>query len=172
MRIRLLLGIACVAAVLAAQVATPASTPKAYFCGVVKQTTLLWPRGHKTLRSFHVPAATTPNIQVYRYDPNFAGGNLVVYADARGRTKTVKDYCSPGPSVPASQIADAQTLKGKQAVSCSVGASQTFEVTHTSSGVTVRGREASRTLWIASMTRRHKAKITYDGSACELGPSP
>jgi hypothetical protein len=172
MRIRLLFGVACAAALLVAHVATPAAGGKAYFCGAVKQTTLLWPHGHKTLRSFHVPAATTPNIQVYRYDPNFAGGNLLTYADPRGRTKVVKLYCGNGPSVPASQISEPQTLTGRQAVSCSTGASQTFEITHKGSSVTVRGRVASKTLWIASMTRRGKAKITYDGSACQLGPSP
>ena len=171
MRIRLMLGIAALSAFLAATAASPAAKTKVYFCGAVKTTTLLWPHGHKTLRSFHVPAARTPNIQVYRYDPNFAGGNLLLYADAGGRVKTVKDYCSTGPSVPASQITDAQTAKGKQSVSCSVGASQTFEVTTTATGVRVRGREASRTLWIASITRHGAAKITYDGSACELGPS-
>ena len=172
MRIRLALGIAVLSAFLAASVASPAAKTKAYFCGAVKQTTLLWPHGHKTLRSFHVPAAHTPNIQVYRYDPRFAGGNLLLYADARARVKTVKTYCGSGPSVPPSQITDQQTLKGKQAVSCSNGATQTFEVTTTSTGVRVRGRVASRTLWIATMTRRGGAKIAYDGSLCELGPSP
>src|SRR5690349_9989564 len=172
MRIRVVLGIAVLAASLAAAVATPASSTKAYFCGAVKQTTLMWPHGHKTLRSFHVPAAHTPNIQVYRYDPNFAGGNLLVYADVQGRVKTVKTYCEAGPSVPQSQIADPQTVKGKRAVSCSEGATQTFEVTTTSKGVKIRGRVASRTLWIASMSRHGAAKITYDGTTCELGPSP
>jgi hypothetical protein len=172
MRIRLLLGIAVLSASFVVISASPGAKTKAYFCGAVKQTTLLWPHGHKTLRSFHVPAAHTPNIQVYRYDPNFAGGNLLMYADPAGRVKTVKDYCSLGPSVPQSQIADAQTLKGKRSVSCSVGASQTFEVTTTATAVKVRGRVASRTLWVASMTRHGAAKITYDGSACELGPSP
>ena len=172
MRIRVVLGIAVLAASLSAAVATPASSTKVYSCGVVQQTTLLWPHGHKTLRSFHVPAAHTPNIQVYRYDPNFAGGNLLVYADAAGRVKRVKTYCGSGPSVPPSQITDPQTVKGKRAVSCSVRATQTFEITTTSSGVKVRGRVASRTLWIASMTRHGAAKITYDGTACELGPSP
>jgi hypothetical protein len=160
MRIRLALGIAVLAAFLAAGVAAPAAKNRVYFCGAVKTTTLLWPHGHKTLRSFHVPAAHTPNIQVYRYDPNFAGGNLLLYADARGRVKSVKDYCGTGPSVPPSQITDAQTLKGKRSVSCSLSSSQTFEVTTTSSGVRVRGRVASRTLWIASMTRHGAAKIT------------
>jgi hypothetical protein len=172
MRMRLAFGVACTAAVLVAHVATPAAGGKAYFCGAVKQTTLLWPHGHKTLRSFHVPAATTPNIQVYRYDPNFAGGNLLVYADPRGRTKVVKTYCGAGPSVPPSQIANAQTRTGKQSVSCSIGATQTFEITHTASTVTIRGRVASKNLWIASMNRHGKAKITYDGSACQIGPSP
>src|SRR5436190_21101150 len=172
MRIRVVLGIAVLVACLAAAVATPASTTKVYSCGVVQQTTLLWPHGHKTLRSFHVPAAHTPNIQVYRYDPNFAGGNLLLYADARARVRSVKDYCSTGPSVPASQIADALTAKGKRAISCSVGATQTFEVTTTATGIRVRGRVASRTLWIASITRHGAAKITYDGTACEPGPSP
>jgi hypothetical protein len=172
MRIRLALGIAGLLAVLAAAGAAPASKPKVYFCGAVKTTVLLWPHGHKTLRSFHVPAAHTPNIQVYRYDPNFAGGNLLLYADAQARVRSVKTYCETGPSVLPSQIADAQTLKGKRAVSCSVGATQTFEVTTTATGVRVRGRVASRTLWIASMTRHGAAKVTFDGSACELGPSP
>jgi hypothetical protein len=172
MRIRPLLGVAGLAALLAATAAAPAAKTKVYFCGAVKTTTLLWPNGHKTLRSFHVPAAHTPNIQVYRYDPNFAGGNLLLYADARARVRSVKDYCSSGPSVPASQIADAQTLKGKRSVSCSEGATQTFDVTTTATGVKVRGRVASRTLWIASITRHGATKITYDSSACELGPSP
>jgi len=74
--------------------------------------------------------------------------------------------------VPPSQIADPQTVTGKRAVSCSIGASQTFEITTTSTRVKIRGRVASRTLWIASMTRHGAAKITYDGTACELGPSP
>jgi uncharacterized protein YjhX (UPF0386 family) len=171
MRIRVVLGIAVLAASFAAATAAPSAKTKAYFCGAVKTTTLLWPHGHQTLRSFHVPAAHTPNIQVYRYDPNFAGGNLLLYADARARVKTVKTYCSSGPSVPQSQITDAQTLKGKRSVSCSEGATQTFEVTTTATGVKVRGRVASRTLWIASITRHGAAKITYDGSACELGPA-
>jgi hypothetical protein len=172
MRIRLVLVIAVLSAFFAATTAAPSARTKAYFCGAVKTTTLLWPHGHKTLRSFHVPAAHTPNIQVYRYDPNFAGGNLLLYADARARVKTVKDYCSSAPSVPQSQMTDAQALKGKQAVSCSEGATQTFEVTTTATGVKVRGRVASRTLWTASITRHAAAKITYDGSACELGPAP
>jgi hypothetical protein len=171
-RIRIALGVAGLLALLAVATAAPASKPKVYFCGAVKTTVLLWPHGHKTLRSFHVPAAHTPNIQVYRYDPNFAGGNLLLYADARARVRSVKDYCGTGPSVPASQIADAQTLKGKRAVSCSVGATQTFEVTTTATGVRVRGRVSSRTLWIASMTRHGAAKITFDGTACEVGPAP
>jgi hypothetical protein len=170
MRIRLLLGVACVTALLVAHAAAPAAN-RAYFCGAVKQTTLLWPRGHKTLRSFHVPAAHTPNIQVYRYDPNFAGGNLLLYADARGRSKVVHTYCVAAPSVAAGQIADPQTLHGKQAVSCSTGATQTFEVTRSASGVKVRGRVGNSTLWIASMTRHRAAKITYDGTACAPGPS-
>jgi hypothetical protein len=172
MRIRVVLGIAVLSASLAAVAAVPTAGGKAYFCGAVKQTTLLWPHGHKALRSFHVPAAHTPNIQVYRYDPNFAGGNFLLYADVRGRVKTIKLYCSAGPSVPASQITDPQTRKGKQAVSCSEGASQTFEVTRTGGSIKVRGRVASKTLWIASMTRHGAAKITYDGTLCELGPSP
>jgi hypothetical protein len=171
MRIRVVLGIAVLVACLAASVATPASTTKVYSCGVVQQTTLLWPHGHKTLRSFHVPAAHTPNIQVYRYDPNFAGGNLLLYADARGRSKVVHTYCVAAPSVAAGQIADPQTLHGKQAVSCSTGATQTFEVTRSASGVKVRGRVGNSTLWIASMTRHRAAKITYDGTACAPGPS-
>ena len=173
MRLRTFVPIAGLVAFLAvAAVAAPAAKPKIYFCGAVKTTVLLWPHGHKTLRSFHVPAAHTPNIQVYRYDPNFAGGNLLLYADARSRVHAVKDYCGNGPSVPASQITAVQTLKGKRSVSCSVGATQTFEVTTSTTGVKVRGRVASRTLWIASMTRRGAAKITFDGSACELGPAP
>jgi uncharacterized protein YjhX (UPF0386 family) len=172
MRIRLLLGIAALSASLAATAGVPAAGGKAYFCGAVKQTTLLWPHGHKALRSFHVPAAHTPNIQVYRYDPHFAGGNFLLYADVRGRVKTIKAYCASGPSVPASQITDAQTVKGKQAVSCSEGASQTFEVTRAGGTIKVRGRVASKTLWIASMTRHGAAKITYDGTLCQLGPSP
>jgi len=172
MRIRPLLAVAGLAVLLAASAAAPAVKPKVLFCGSVKTTVLLWPHGHKTLRSFHVPAAHTPNIQLYRYDPNFAGGNLLVYADALGRVKSVKTYCGSGPSVPASAIASPRTLKGKQAVSCSVGATQTFEVATTATGIKVRGRVASRTLWIASITRHAAAKITFDSSACELGPSP
>jgi hypothetical protein len=172
MRIRVVLGIAVLSASFAAVVAVPAAAPKAYFCGAAKQTTLLWPRGHQTLRSFHVPAAHTPNIQVYRYDQHFAGGNLLMYADVAGRVKTVKAYCGNGPSVPASQITDPQTLKGKQSVSCYNGATQTFEVTRSGGRVTVRGRVASKTLWIASVTRHHAAKITFDGTVCSVGPSP
>jgi uncharacterized protein YjhX (UPF0386 family) len=172
MRIRLWLGIAGLSAFLAVAAAAPGAKPKVFFCGSVKTTVLLWPHGHKTLRSFHVPAAHTPNIQLYRYDPNFAGGNLLLYADARGRVKSVKTYCGSGPSVPASAIASPRTLKGKQAVSCSVGATQTFEVTSTATGIKVRGRVASRTLWIASITRHGAAMITFDASVCELGPAP
>jgi hypothetical protein len=172
MRLRALVPIAGLSAFLAVGIAAPAATPKAYYCGATKVTILLWPHGHKAIRSVHFPAARTPNIQVYRYDPRFAGGNFLFYADARGNVHPVKLYCGTGPSRPASAITDAQTLKGKRAVTCTVSASQTFEVTHSKRGVRVRGRLADTTLWIAEVTRGGTAKITFDGSACELGPAP
>ena len=97
MRIRLLLGHRGALGLASPPQRRPAAKPKAYFCGAVKTTTLLWPHGHKTLRSFHVPAAHTPNIQVYRYDPNFAGGNLLLYADARGSGAVGQGLLRDGP---------------------------------------------------------------------------
>src|SRR4051794_23321823 len=171
-RTRSLVPIAGLSAFLAVAIAAPAAKPKAYSCGATKVTILLWPHGHKAIRSVHFPAARTPNIQVYRYDPRFAGGNFLFYADARGNAHPVKEYCGTGPSRPASAIAASQTLKGKRAVTCTVTASQTFELTRSSHGVRLRGRLADTTLWIADMSRKGAAKITFDSSACELGPAP
>lgn len=172
MRLRSFVPIAGLSAFLAVAIAAPAATPKAYSCGATKVTILLWPHGHKAIRSVHFPAARTPNIQVYRYDPNFRGGNFLFYADARGNVHPVKEYCGTGASRPASAIANSQTLKGRRALTCTVSASQTFEVTHSKRGVRVRGRLADTTLWIAEVTRARTAKITFDSSACELGPAP
>src|SRR5438874_2585144 len=99
----------------------PAAGTKAYACGAPAVTVLLWPHGHKAIRSVHFPAAHTPNVQVYRYDPRFAGGNFLLYADARGNVHPVPDYC--GKTTPVSSptpIAAPQTLTGKRAVSCIV----------------------------------------------------
>jgi hypothetical protein len=173
MRLRSFVPIAGLSAFLAvAAVAAPAAKPKAYYCGATSVTILLWPRGHKAIRSVHFPAARTPNIQVYRYDPNFRGGNFLFYADARGNVHPVKDYCGTGPTRPESAITDPKTLKGKRTITCTVSASQTFEATRSSRGIRVRGRMADRTLWIAAVTRSGSAKITFDSSACELGPAP
>jgi hypothetical protein len=38
--------------------------------------------------------------------------------------------------------------------------------------VKVLGRVANETLWIATATRSRTAKITFDSTACETGPSP
>src|SRR3954462_11054068 len=156
----------------AAPSAAPAARTKAYASGAVRLPILLWPHGHKAIRSVHFPAARTPNIQVYRYDPRFAGGNFLFYADARGNAHPVKEYCGTGPTRPVSAIAAPQRLKGKRAVTCTVTASQTFELTRSSRGVRLRGRLADTTLWIADMSRKGAAKITFDSSACELGPAP
>jgi hypothetical protein len=174
MRIRQVLSIAALSAYLAVAVAVaaPAARPKAYHCGATNVTILLWPHGHKAIRSVHFPAARTPNIQFYRYDPRFAGGNFLLYADARGNVHPVKDYCGAAPSRPQSAIAEPQTLDGRRAITCTVSAAQTFEVTRSSRGIRVRGRLADQTLWIASVTRHGAAKITFDGSACEAGPAP
>ena len=150
----------------------PAAKPKAYSCGAVSVTILLYPHGHKAIRSVHFPAAHTPNIQVYRYDPRFAGGNFLFYADAKGNVHGVPDYCGPSASQTSGAIAEPQTLKGKRAVTCTVSASQAFEVTRSARGIKVLGRLSSTTLWIATMTRKGAAKITFDGSACQVGPSP
>jgi hypothetical protein len=172
MRVRSLVVLVALSAFLAVAMAAPAAKPKAYSCGATKVTILLWPHGHKAIRSVHFPAARTPNIQVYRYDPRFAGGNFLFYADARGNVHPVKDYCGTGASRPATPIAEPQTLKGKRAVTCTVSASQTFELTRTSHGVRLRGRLSDTTLWVADMSRGGAAKITFDSSACELGPAP
>jgi hypothetical protein len=169
---RRLLALLPIALVAAAPGAAPASKPKAYYCGATSVTVLLWPHGHKAIRSVHFPAGKTPNIQVYRYDPRFAGGNFLFYADAKGNVHPVKDYCGTGASQASTPIADAQTLKGRHAVTCTVSASQTFEVTRSARGIQVLGRMAGRTLWIAGMTRKGAAKITFDATACQVGPSP
>jgi hypothetical protein len=150
----------------------PAAKPKAYYCGATSVTILLWPHGHKAIRSVHFPAAKTPNIQVYRYDPRFAGGNFLFYADAKGNVHGAPDYCGPGPSRTSSPIANPQTLKGKRAVTCTVSAAQTYEVTKSTRGIRVLGRLAGTTLWIATVTRKRTASITFDTSACQVGPSP
>jgi hypothetical protein len=141
-------------------------------CGAPATTVLLWPQGHKAIRSVHFPAARTPNIQIYRYDPRFAGGNFLVYADARGKTHTAPGYCGKATHVASSAIASPQTLKGKRAVSCNSGAVQAYEVTRQAHGVKVVARVGSRTLFIATVTRSRAAKITFDSSACTVGPSP
>lgn len=141
-------------------------------CGAPATTVLLWPHGHKAIRSVHFPAAKTPNIQIYRYDPHFAGGNFLLYADAKGNTHTAPGYCGKVPHVASSAIASPRTLKGKRAVSCNIGATQAYEVTRQAHGVKIVGRVASRTLFIATVTRGRVAKITFDSSACQVGPNP
>jgi hypothetical protein len=150
----------------------PAAAPKAFTCGAPAVTVLLWPHGHKAIRSVHFPAARTPNIQLYRIDPHFAGGNFLLYADARGNVHTAPGYCGKLPSVASTPIAQPTTLTGKRAVTCNIGASQAFEVTRQSHGIKLRGRVSNRTLWTATVTRSGKAKITFDSSACQLGPNP
>jgi hypothetical protein len=151
----------------------PAAAPKAVTCGAPAVTVLLWPHGHKAIRSVHFPAARTPNIQLYRIDPRFAGGNFLVYADARGNVHTAPGYCGKVPSVASTAIAQPTTLTGKRAVTCNIGSSQAFQITRQARGIKLLGRVASRTLWTASVTRAGKAKITFDGSACTVvrGPS-
>jgi hypothetical protein len=150
----------------------PAAAPKAFNCGAPAVTVLLWPHGHKAIRSVHFPAAKTPNIQLYRLDPRFAGGNFLAYADARGNVHTAPGYCGKVPSIVPTAVAQPTTLTGKRAVTCNIGAVQAFQVTRQAHGVKLLGRVASRTLWTASVTRAGKAKITFDGSACSLGPNP
>jgi hypothetical protein len=150
----------------------PAAKTKAYNCGATSVTILLWPHGHKAIRSVHFPAGRTPNIQVYRYDPNFRGGNFLFYADAKGNVHGAPGYCVPGRSQASTPIAAPRTLTGKRAVTCTVSATQTFEVTRSARGIKVLGRMAGTTLWIATATRSRTAKITFDSSACETGPSP
>jgi len=150
----------------------PAAAPKAFSCGAPAVTVLLWPHGHKAIRSVHFPAAHTPNIQLYRIDPHFAGGNFLVYADARGNVHTAPGYCGKVPSVTSTPIAQPTTLTGKRAVTCNEGAVQGFQVTRQARGIKLLGRVGSRTLWTASVTRAGKAKITFDSSACTLGPTP
>jgi hypothetical protein len=141
-------------------------------CGAPATTVLLWPHGHKAIRSVHFPAARTPNIQLYRYDPRFAGGNFLLYADAKDNTHTAPGYCGKVPHVAATAIASPTTLKGKRAISCNMGASQAYEVTRQAHGIKILGRVGSRTLFVATMTRKGLAKITFDSSACQIGPSP
>jgi hypothetical protein len=150
----------------------PAANTKAYYCGATSVTILLWPHGHKAIRSVHFPAGRTPNIQVYRYDPTFRGGNFLFYADAKGNVHGAPGYCVPGPSRDSTPIAAPQTLKGRRAVTCTVSATQTFEVTRSARAVKVLGRIANKTLWIATATRSRTTKITFDTSACETGPTP
>jgi hypothetical protein len=158
--------------VLALVPSAPAAAPKAFSCGAPAVTVLLWPHGHKAIRSVHFPAAKTPNIQLYRIDPHFAGGNFLVYADALGNVHTASGYCGKVPTVASSAIAQPTTLTGKRAVTCNIGAIQAFQVTRQAHGIKLLGRVASRTLWTASVTRSGKAKITFDSSACQTGPSP
>jgi hypothetical protein len=141
-------------------------------CGAPATTVLLWPQGHKAIRSVHFPAARTPNIQIYRYDPRFAGGNFLLYADARGHIHPVPDFCGSAPARTSGAIAQPATLKGKRAVTCTVSAVQTFAVTRQAHGVKVTGQLSDQTLFTATVTRGGKAKITFDSSACSVGPSP
>src|SRR5436190_2480206 len=104
----------------AAPGAAPAGKTKAYACGAPVVTVLLWPHGHKAIRSVHFPAARTPNIQLYRIDPRFAGGNFLVYADVRGNVHTAPGYCVKTPSTASTAIAQPTTLTGKRAVTCNV----------------------------------------------------
>jgi hypothetical protein len=150
----------------------PAAAPRSFQCGAPAITVLLWPHGHKAIRSVHFPAAKTPNIQIYRYDPRFAGGNFLAYADVRGNLHTAPGYCAKTTTVASAPIAAPQTLTGKRAVSCIVRVSQAFQLTRQAHGVKLVGRASSQTLWIATMTRRGKAKITFDPTVCTVGPSP
>jgi len=150
----------------------PAAAPKGLQCGAPAVTVLLWPHGHKAIRSVHFPAAKTPNIQLYRIDPRYAGGNFLVYADVRGNVHSAPGYCVKAPHVAASPIAQPQTLTGKRAVTCYNGAIQAFEITRQSHGVKIVGRVGSRMLWTASVTRSGKAKITFDGSNCQVTAGP
>jgi hypothetical protein len=150
----------------------PAAAPRSISCGAPAVTVLLWPHGHKAIRSVHFPAARTPNIQLYRIDPHFAGGNFLVYADARGNLHTAVGYCGKVPAIAPAAIAQPTTLTGKRAVTCNVGAIQAFHIARQAHGIKLLGRVGSRSLWAASVTRAGKAKITFDSSACTLGPKP
>jgi hypothetical protein len=172
MRRLVLVPIAALAAVAAAPSGAPAAKAKAYHCGSTSVTVLLWPHGHKAIRSVHFAAAHTPNIQIYRYDPRFAGGNFLLYADARGHIHPVPDFCGSAPARTSGAIAQPTTLKGKRAVTCTVSAVQTFAVTRQAHGVKVVGQLSDQTLFTATVTRNGAAKITFDSSACEVGPAP
>jgi hypothetical protein len=167
---RLLLAVPIV--IVAAVPTAPAAAPKTFSCGAPAVTVLLWPHGHKAIRSVHFPAAKTPNIQLYRIDPRFAGGNFLVYADARGNVHTAPGYCGKVATIAPAAIAQPTTLTGKRAVTCNIGAVQAFQVTRQAHGIKMLGRVGSRSLWTASITRAGKAKITFDSSACTLGPNP
>src|SRR3954462_6287427 len=104
----------------AAPSAAPAARTKAYASGAVRLPILLYPHGHKAIRSVHFPAKRTPNIQVYRYDPRFAGGNFLLYADAKGNVHPVPPYCGTTTPSASDPVAEPQTLKGKRAVTCTV----------------------------------------------------
>jgi hypothetical protein len=152
--------------------AIPAAAPAAYTCGAPATTVLLWPHGHKAIRSVHFPAARTPNIQIYRYDPRFAGGNFLVYADAKGNRRTAPGYCGKTAHQVSGAIASPQTLTGKRAISCIVTASQAYELTRQAHGIKILGRMAARTLFVATVTRAGKAKITFDSSVCQVVAGP
>lgn len=166
------LASAALVVVVAVPGGAPAARTKSLTCGAPAITVLLWPHGHKAIQSVHFPAKRTPNIQIYRIDPRYAGGNFLLYADVKGNVHTAPGYCGKTGKQTAGAIAQPQTLKGKRAVTCIVTATQAFDVSRTASGMRIRGREGSLTLWTASVTRGRRAKITFDSSVCSVTAGP
>ena len=134
MRLRSFVPIAGLSAFLAVGIAAPAATPEGLFLRRGQDDDPAVAARSQAIRSFHFPAAGTPNIQVYRYDPTSPAATCSCTRTRAANVHPVKLYCGTGASRPASAIAEPQTLKGKRAVTCTVSASQTFEVTHSKRG--------------------------------------
>jgi hypothetical protein len=171
MRLRLL-ALLPIALVAVAPGGAPAAKPKSFHCGATSVTVLFWPHGHPAISGVNFPKIKTPHLEVYRPDPRYLGGNFLLYVDAKGIVDPSKSYCGTGPRIPSGAIANARTISTKRAVTCTASAVQSADVTKSKTGVTVRGRVSSTTLWIARLRKKGASKITFDSSACQAAPSP
>jgi hypothetical protein len=165
------LALVPIAALLVAA-AAPAAKPRSLHCGAVSATVLFWPHGHSAIKRVRFPRIKTPHLEVYRPDPRYIGGNFLLYVDAKGSVDPSKDFCATNSVIPSAAIANPRTATGKRAVTCSASAVQSYDVTKSKTGVTVRGRVSSTTLWIARLRRKGASKITFDSSACQVAAAP
>jgi hypothetical protein len=171
MRLRLLVLLP-IALIAVAAGGAPAATPKSLHCGATSATVLFWPHGHPAIKGVNFPKIKTPHLETYRPDPRYIGGNFLLYADAKGVVDPSKTFCGTGPRNPSGAVVNAKTVTAKRAVTCTASAVQSFDVTKSKAGVTIRGRVSSTTLWIAVLRKKGGSKMTFDSSACQAAASP